>query len=129
MKALTILKSFAVVILTMVSIHASADVDTFADANGVTLSGHDAVAYFTENAAVEGSAEFTSVHDGAQAHQTEILLTLIQPSTLLNTAVSVLMVPHWVKSSTLMVKLSKWQTVSSTSIKTLMCTKFGKKIK
>jgi len=65
MKALTILKSFAVVILTMVSIHASADVDTFADANGVTLSGHDAVAYFTENAAVEGSAEFTSVHDGA----------------------------------------------------------------
>lgn len=35
------------------------------DANGVILAGHDAVAYFTQNAAVEGNANFTAVHNDA----------------------------------------------------------------
>jgi YHS domain-containing protein len=35
------------------------------DVNGVILSGHDAVAYFTENAAVEGNVKFTAVHNDA----------------------------------------------------------------
>jgi len=35
------------------------------DANGVILHGYDAVAYQTQHAAVKGSPEFTSVHDGA----------------------------------------------------------------
>lgn len=35
------------------------------DANGVILAGHDAVAYFTQNAAVEGKAKYTAVHNGA----------------------------------------------------------------
>ncbi|MFQ3243442.1 MAG: YHS domain-containing protein [Arenicella sp.] len=29
------------------------------------LAGHDAVAYFTKNAAVEGKANFTAVHNDA----------------------------------------------------------------
>jgi hypothetical protein len=39
--------------------------DSEIDANGVILAGHDAVAYFTENAAVEGRAKFTAVHNNA----------------------------------------------------------------
>jgi YHS domain-containing protein len=35
------------------------------DDNGVILAGHDAVAYFTQNAAVEGKAKSTAVHNGA----------------------------------------------------------------
>lgn len=39
--------------------------DSEVDANGVILAGHDAVAYFTKNAAVEGSAKYTAVHNDA----------------------------------------------------------------
>lgn len=35
------------------------------DENGVMLSGHDVVAYQTQQKAVQGTAEFTAVHDGA----------------------------------------------------------------
>lgn len=35
------------------------------DSNGVILAGYDAVAYFTENAAVEGKEKFTAVHNDA----------------------------------------------------------------
>ncbi len=35
------------------------------DADGVILAGHDAVAYFTKNAAIEGKANFTAVHNDA----------------------------------------------------------------
>lgn len=42
-----------------------AGTDTETDANGVILAGYDAVSYFTENAAVEGKAEFTAVHNNA----------------------------------------------------------------
>lgn len=65
MKTLSILKSLAVVAITAISLHAIAGVDTDTDSNDVTLAGHDAVAYFTENAAVAGSSDFTAVHDGA----------------------------------------------------------------
>ncbi|MEM7360178.1 MAG: YHS domain-containing (seleno)protein [Pseudomonadota bacterium] len=65
MKTLSFLKSATVIAVSLISFSVFADVDTFADDNAVTLSGHDAVAYFTENQAVEGSAAFTSVYDGA----------------------------------------------------------------
>jgi YHS domain-containing protein len=42
-----------------------AGVDTNTDQNGVTLAGHDAVAYFTVGEPVLGSAEFTAVHNDA----------------------------------------------------------------
>ena len=42
-----------------------AGVEVETDENGITLAGHDAVSYFTENAAVEGSTEFTAVHNDA----------------------------------------------------------------
>ena len=35
------------------------------DKNSVILAGYDAVAYFTQNEAVEGNAEFTATHNGA----------------------------------------------------------------
>ena len=35
------------------------------DEQGVILAGHDAVAYFAEDAAVLGSSEFTARHNGA----------------------------------------------------------------
>ncbi|MBX2848440.1 MAG: hypothetical protein KTR16_08970 [Acidiferrobacterales bacterium] len=42
-----------------------AGLDTETNENGVTLGGYDVVSYFTENAAVEGSADFTAVHNNA----------------------------------------------------------------
>lgn len=44
---------------------ANAGVDTETNENGVILAGYDTVAYFTENAAVQGSADFTATHNGA----------------------------------------------------------------
>lgn len=44
---------------------AFAGIDTNTDENGVILAGHDAVAYFTENKPVVGSAEFTAVYQDA----------------------------------------------------------------
>ncbi len=46
-----------------VAVYAGPQVEV--DNNGVILAGHDAVAYFSENAAVEGSAQFTAVHNDA----------------------------------------------------------------
>ncbi|MFK8017640.1 MAG: YHS domain-containing (seleno)protein [Gammaproteobacteria bacterium] len=51
--------------LVLFSINAFAGTETQTDANDVILAGHDAVAYFTENRPVEGSAKFTATHDGA----------------------------------------------------------------
>ena len=65
MNVLSLLKSIIVAGVALISLSAFADVDTFTDENSVTLAGHDAVAYFTENKAVEGSAKFSAVHDGA----------------------------------------------------------------
>lgn len=36
------------------------------DANGVAASGYDVVAYFTDQKAVKGSAEFSARHNGAE---------------------------------------------------------------
>ncbi|MEM8497439.1 MAG: YHS domain-containing (seleno)protein [Pseudomonadota bacterium] len=49
----------------LMSAGALAGVDTATDKNDVILNGYDTVAYHTENAAVEGSAKFTAVYDGA----------------------------------------------------------------
>lgn len=55
---------FAITTLLIAAI-ANAGVDTETDKNGVILAGYDAVAYFTENAAVIGNSEYTAVHNGA----------------------------------------------------------------
>ena len=58
-------KLFLPLILAFGAFSAAADVATATDDNDVILAGHDAVAYFTQNEAVLGSAEFTAQHDGA----------------------------------------------------------------
>jgi len=60
--SLAVITTIATVLISSIT-HAAVEVET--NDNGVTLAGHDAVAYFTENAAVEGSTEFTSVHNNA----------------------------------------------------------------
>ena len=65
---MTIARTFsALTILLMLCIAGAAYAgnDTETDDNGVILSGYDAVAYFTENKPVVGSAEFTAVYEGA----------------------------------------------------------------
>ena len=52
-------------LLSLTATFAFAGVETSTDANDVILAGHDAVAYFTENKPVQGSAEFTAQYDGA----------------------------------------------------------------
>ena len=47
------------------SANASAGNDTDTDDNGVILAGHDAVAYFTQNKAIEGSAKYTAIYNDA----------------------------------------------------------------
>ena len=45
-----------------------ADASIEVDSNGVILAGHDAVAYFTEDAAVEGYAGISTEYKGAIYH-------------------------------------------------------------
>lgn len=59
------LKTLVAIFTISMSAFAFAGVDTETDENGVILAGHDAVAYFTQNQAVEGSAEFTAIHKDA----------------------------------------------------------------
>lgn len=47
---------------------AAGPVEVYTDANGVAITGHDAVAYFSESKAVAGSAEFSAEHKGATYH-------------------------------------------------------------
>lgn len=54
---------FSAFVLLSGAAMAKSAIDT--DSNDVTLAGHDAVAYFTENKAVLGKAEFTAAHKGA----------------------------------------------------------------
>ena len=42
--------------------------ETQQNANGVILSGHDAVSYFTESKPVKGYAGISAIHDGAIYH-------------------------------------------------------------
>lgn len=58
---------FAIISITLLGfstlVQAGPDTDT--DANDVILAGHDVVAYFTDNKAVEGNAAFTAVYNDA----------------------------------------------------------------
>lgn len=56
---------FGALVAALLTFQAFAGVDTQTDENGVILAGHDAVAYFTENKPVVGSADFTAIHNGA----------------------------------------------------------------
>ncbi len=38
------------------------------DKNGIAIQGHDPVAYFTQDAAVKGSADHTATYEGATYH-------------------------------------------------------------
>lgn len=58
-------QSITAIFMIGFSAFASAGADTETDANNVILAGHDAVAYFTENKAVEGSAKFTASYNDA----------------------------------------------------------------
>jgi len=60
----TITTLFALVSLFAGLAHAGA-ANVGVDQNDVTLAGYDAVAYFTENKAVEGSAEYTATYNNA----------------------------------------------------------------
>ena len=62
----TLQAAFTTVALSMaLSVAANAEVDTGTDANDVILAGHDAVAYFTEDRPVLGSADYTASYNGA----------------------------------------------------------------
>ena len=63
MKIKSLLSVLIVASSLLMSSLSFAGADTETDANGVILAGHDVVAYFADNAAVEGSANFTSVHN------------------------------------------------------------------
>lgn len=65
MKALTIIKSIIAATVLSFTAQATAGVETSTNSDNVILAGHDAVAYFTENRAVLGSAEFTATHKDA----------------------------------------------------------------
>lgn len=71
MKILSILsplKTLALLTAFTFSSLSFAGVEVQTDENNVTLAGHDAVAYFTENAPVEGDANISAIHNGAIYH-------------------------------------------------------------
>ena len=59
------MKHLFLALLTSISFTVIAGVETSTDSNDVILAGHDAVAYFTENKAVKGHAQYTAQHEGA----------------------------------------------------------------
>ncbi|GLX86636.1 hypothetical protein tloyanaT_28890 [Thalassotalea loyana] len=65
MKYITSIKTLFTVALLSLSSLVYAGHDTETDENGVILAGHDVIGYFTEGKPVLGSAEFTSIHNGA----------------------------------------------------------------
>ena len=65
MKKLVNLKTLFAVAAMSVSSFTFAGFDTETDNNSVILAGHDAVAYFTENKAVVGSAQYTTIYNDA----------------------------------------------------------------
>ncbi len=68
MKKSNLLASLITISALLFSTFSFAAEETQQDANGVILSGHDAVAYFTQNAAVKGYAGISAVHDDAIYH-------------------------------------------------------------
>jgi hypothetical protein len=65
MNKLVNLKTLFAVAAMSVSSFTFAGFDTETDNNSVILAGHDAVAYFTENKAVIGSAQYTTIYNDA----------------------------------------------------------------
>jgi YHS domain-containing protein len=65
MKKLVNLKTLFAVAAMSVSSFTFAGFDTETDNNSVILAGHDAVAYFTQNKAVVGSAQYTTIYNNA----------------------------------------------------------------
>jgi hypothetical protein len=65
MKKIFNLKTLFAVAAISMSSFTFAGFDTETDENSVILAGHDAVAYFTQNKAVEGSALYTAVYNDA----------------------------------------------------------------
>ncbi len=59
------IKTLAASAIWLVSSLAFAGVETSTDENDVILAGHDAVAYFTENAPVLGHPQYTAQYRGA----------------------------------------------------------------
>lgn len=68
MKKITLLASVITASMLLLSSVSFAAEETQQDANGVILSGHDAVAYFTMNKAVKGYSGISAIHDGAIYH-------------------------------------------------------------
>ena len=60
-----IIKNISAAALLVASSFTFAGVETATDSNDVILAGHDAVAYFTENKPVMGSADYTAQYEGA----------------------------------------------------------------
>lgn len=57
--------AFAALALGVSGAAFSADIDMSADANDLAIQGYDPVAYFTDNAPVEGSGKFTATYKNA----------------------------------------------------------------
>lgn len=68
MKKINLLASLIAASMLILSSISFAAEETQQDANGVILSGHDAVAYFTMNKAVKGYSGISATHDGAIYH-------------------------------------------------------------
>lgn len=68
MKKTNLLASLVAASAILFSTISFAAEETQQDANGVILGGHDAVSYFTENAAVKGYSGISAMHDGAIYH-------------------------------------------------------------
>ena len=68
MKKSNLLASLVAASTLLLSTFSFAAEETQQDPNGVILSGHDAVAYFTMNKAVKGYAGISATHDGAIYH-------------------------------------------------------------
>lgn len=68
MKKINLLSGLIVASTLLLSPLSFAAEETLQDQNGVTLSGHDAVSYFTMNKPVKGYAGISAIHDGAIYH-------------------------------------------------------------
>ena len=65
MKIKHVFSAFAISTAVFFSGLVSAVDEVYVDKKGVTLSGYDTVAYFTENAAVKGSDKYSTTYYGA----------------------------------------------------------------
>lgn len=68
MKKTNLLASLVAISALFFNTFSFAAEETQQDANGVILTGYDAVSYFTKNAAVKGYAGISASHDGAIYH-------------------------------------------------------------